>query len=129
MRLRRLRRFPVKMARMSARLKEFLLAAVLLVMPLQGAAATLAGLLCDPGAQMHTPHANGGDDRGTGHNGDQDQGNTGGNSAWHPFHGTVFGAAIVTVLPAAPDFPPRALAPDTSYDRFVPEQPQRPPLA
>lgn len=128
-----MRRFPVKMGRMSVqakeRMKALLLAAALLLMPLQGTAAAVAGLLCDPGTQTHMPQANGGGDRGAHQNGDQGQGNTGGSSAWHPFHSTVFGTAVVTAPAPAPDFPPRAFAPDTAYDRFVPEQPQRPPLA
>lgn len=102
---------------------------VLTVMPLQGAAATLAGLLCDPGAQMHEPHANGGHDRGAHQEGDQDKDGTSGNSVWHPFHSTVFGTVAVTLTVAAPDIPFRAFAPDSLHDLFVPERPQRPPLA
>ncbi|MBI3041784.1 MAG: hypothetical protein HYY78_03055 [Betaproteobacteria bacterium] len=113
---------------MTGRFGKFALLLALAVMPLQGTAATLAGVLCDPGAQ-HQMHANDGHDRGAHEDGDQDKGNTGGNSAWHPFHSTVFGTVVVTVPATAPDLPQRALAPDPSHDLFVPEQPQRPPLA
>lgn len=109
--------------------KRLVLAAVLAVMPLQGTAATLAGLLCDPGAQMHGMHANDGHDRGASQDGDQDKGNTGGIPVWHPFHGAVFGTGVAALPAAAPDFSFRALAPDPSHDLPVLEQPQRPPLA
>jgi hypothetical protein len=114
---------------MAARLKTLLLAAMLLVMPLQGAAATLAGLLCDPGAQMHKVLANGGHDRDTPQDGEQDKDNAGANPVWHPFHGTVLGPVVETLPAAASDSPSWAHAPDISYALFVPGLPQRPPLA
>jgi hypothetical protein len=124
-----MRRILVKMARMSVRLKELLLAVLMLLMPLQGAAATLAGLLCDPAAQMHEMHANGGHERGTPPDGEQHEQNAGVNPVWHPFHGTVLGPVVVISLTPAPRFPSRAFAPDASSHWFVPEQLQRPPLA
>ena len=113
---------------MSFWLKTLVLAAALLVMPLQGIAATLSVLICDGEAQMHAMHANGGQDRGTHQDSNQDEGSASGNSAYHPCHNTVSAPLFVTLLPAAPDFPVRAFAPDSLYDLFVPEQPQRPPL-
>jgi len=124
-----MRRFLVKMARMSVRLKELLLAALLLLIPLQGAAATLAGLLCDPAAQMHAMHANGGHDRDMPQDGEQYEEKAGGDPVWHSFHGVVLGPVVVTLPAPAPHFSSRAFAPDASYDRFVPERLQRPPLA
>lgn len=117
------------MARMSVRVKEFLLTALLLLVPLQGAAATLAGLLCDPAGQMHEMHANGGHDRDTPQNGEPHEGNAGGDPVWHSFHGAVLGPVVVTLPTPAPHFPSRVFAPDASYHWFVPEQPQPPPLA
>jgi len=114
---------------MSVGLKQLLLVAVLLVMPLQGFAAALANLLCHPAAQVHAVHANGGEDRGAHQDGDQDQDRTGGNSVWHSFHGTVFAAPVAALPATARDFPVRASAPDLLHDLFFPEQPQRPPLA
>jgi hypothetical protein len=114
---------------MSLWLKKLVLAAALLVMPLQSIAATLSVLLCNGEAQMDAMHANGGPDRGTHQDSNQDEGSTSGNPAYHPCHNTVSAPLVVTLLAAAPDFPVRAFAPDTLYDLFVPEQPQRPPLA
>lgn len=114
---------------MSLWLKTLVLAAALLVMPLQGIAATLSVLLCNGEAQMHAMHASGGQDRGTHQNSNQNEGSTSGNSAYHPCHNTVSAPLVVTLLATAPDFPVRAFAPDTLFDLFVPEQPQRPPLA
>jgi len=114
---------------MSPWLKELVLAAALLVMPLQGVAATLSVLVCDGEAQMHAMHASGGYDRGTHQNSNQDEGSTSGDSADHPCHNTVSGPLVATLLAAAPEFLVRAFALDTLYDLFVPELPQRPPLA
>jgi len=114
---------------MSPWLKELVLAAALLVMPLQGVAATLSVLVCDGEAQMHAMHASGGYDRGTHQNSNQDEGSTSGDSAHHPCHNAVSGPLVATLLAAAPDFPVRVVAPDTLYGLFVPELPQRPPLA
>jgi len=114
---------------MSPRLKTLVLAAALLVMPLQGIAATLSDLLCDGEAQMHAMHASGGPDRGTHQDSSEDAGGTSGNSVYHPCHNTISAPLVVTFLAAAPAFPVRAFVPDTLYGLFVPEQPQRPPLA
>lgn len=114
---------------MSLWLKTVVLAAALLVMPLQGIAATLSVLLCGGEAQMHAMHANGGQDRGTLQENNQDEGGASGNSAYHPCQNTVSAPLFVTSLAAAPDFPVRAFAPDRSPKLFFPEQPDRPPLA
>ena len=114
---------------MSPWLKTLVLAAALLVMPLQGIAASLSDLLCDGEAQLHAMHASSGPDRGMHQDSNQDAGGTSGNSTYHPCHNTVSAPLVVTFLTAAPDFPVRAFVPDTLYGLFVPEQPQRPPLA
>ena len=114
---------------MSLWLKILVLAVALLVIPLQGVAATLSVLFCHGDAQIHATHANGGHDPGTYQHSNQDEGYTTGNSAFHPCHNTVSAPLVVTLLAAAPDFPVRAFAPDSLHDLFVPEQPQRPPLA
>ena len=114
---------------MSLWLKTLVLAAALLVMPLQGIAASLSVLLCNGEAQMHAMHANGGHDRGTHQDGNQDEGSTNSDSAYHPCHNTASAPLVATLLATAPDFPVRELAPDSLLALFVPEQPQRPPLA
>jgi hypothetical protein len=114
---------------MSGWSRKCVLLLVLTVMPLQGVAATLADLLCDPGGQMHEIYSNGGHGHGTPQGGDQNTDNAGANPVWHPFHGTVLGPAVVISPVAAPDSPLRAHTPEISYDPFVPELPQRPPLA
>ena len=114
---------------MSLWLKNLVLAAALLVMPLQGVAATLSVLLCHGDARIPATHATGGHDRSAYQDSNQDEGNPTDNSAFHPCHNTVSAPLVVTLLAAAPDFPVRAFAPDALYDLFVPELPQRPPLA
>jgi len=114
---------------MSLWLKRLVLAGALVVMPLQGIASTLSVVLCEGETERHAVHANGGYDRGTQQDGNQDEDSTNSNSAYHPCHNTASAPLVVTLLAAAPDFPVRAFAPDTLYDLFVPELPQRPPLA
>jgi len=106
----------------------------LAVMPLQGTAATLSALLCDDEAQTHAMHDPSGHDQGMHHDGhsndQQDTGGAIGNSAYHPCcHYTVSALAAVTLLMARPDSPVGAFAPDALHDLFVPDRPQRPPLA
>jgi len=129
MELRRTGQFPVKIIPMSLGGKKILLVAVLLVMPLHGAAVTLADMLCDLGGQTHQIPANGGHDRDVHQNSDQDKGNTDAHTVWHPFHGTVLGGVTAALLAPAQDFLLWALAPDAPHGLFVPERPQRPPLA
>ena len=115
---------------MFPRLKTLVLAAALLVMPLQGIAATLSDLLCDGEAQMHATHASGGPERGTHHDSNQDADGTNGNSVYHPCGNHIVSAPPISNLPAAlPDFPVQAFAPDPFHDLFLPDRPQRPPLA
>jgi len=115
---------------MSRSLKKLELAAALLVMPLQGIAATLSVLLCHGDPQMHAVQSNGGKDRGVHHGGQQDESGMTGNSAYHPCcNYTVSPPAAVTLTAAPRDFPVRAFAPDSLHDLFVPDRPQRPPLA
>lgn len=109
--------------------RKLVLALALAVMPLQGVAATLTYVLCRGNAQAHAFHASAGHDQGVQHDSQQDQGGTPGN-VFHPCcHYTVFAPAVVMLPAAQPDFPVRAFALDPLYDLFVPDQPQRPPLA
>jgi len=114
-------------------LKRLVLAAALAVMPLQGMAATLSFLLCHGEAQAHASHAGGNHDHASQpdshHEHPADDGAAGG-TLYHPCcHFTA--TAPASVLPAVTpmDFPVLAFSPDTLHDLFVPDRPQRPPLA
>lgn len=115
---------------MSLLLKKLVLATALLVMPLQGIAATLSVLLCHGDVQAHVIHANDAADGAMHGDGQPDDGGTGGNAAFHPCCHNVFSAATLgATLAARPEFPVRAFAPDAVHALFFPELPQRPPLA
>jgi hypothetical protein len=109
-------------------LKRLLLAAALAVMPLQGVAAAMAALVCHGDAQAHAA-LEGVHDHGAQPDNHQDGGTTGDNSDHLCCHVTVSGPPAVTLPAALPDFPIRAFVPDSLHDLFVPDQPQRPPLA
>ena len=116
--------------RMSLSLKKLVLGAVLLVLPFQGVAATMTLLLCHGDAQAHTTHVTGAPDRGTHHDGQPDEGGASGNPGNHLCcHGAVSASPVVALPAALPDFPVRIVAPDLLPDLFVPDRPQRPPLA
>jgi len=115
-------------------LKKLVLAAALAVMPLQGVAAALSALLCHGEAQTHAAHAGSGHDHDSHQDGHHDKhsGDDGaaGSSVYHLCcHYTVSAPAAVTLPVSLPDFPVRAFVPDPLHDLFVPDRPQRPPLA
>jgi hypothetical protein len=116
---------------MSLRVKNIVLFLALAVMPLQGIAATLALLVCHNDATEHALCVTQLADslqHGPQHNSPQDENSASGN--YHPCgHNTASAPLVVTLLAAAPDFPVRAFAPDALHDLFVPDRPQRPPLA
>jgi len=115
---------------MSLSLKKFVLAAALLVMPLQGVAASLSVLLCHGDLRAHIMHAMDAGDRATVGDSQSDNGGIGGDLAYHPCcHNVVSAAPIAAPLAAQPEFPVRTFAPDALRDLFVPDRPQRPPLA
>jgi hypothetical protein len=115
---------------MSLSLKRFVLAAALVAVPLQGIAATLSALLCHGEAQAHVMHASHAGDRTMVGDSGPDDGGIGGDLASHPCCHNVVSAAPIAAAPAAPpDFRVRAFAPDLLHDLFVPDRPQRPPLA
>ena len=108
---------------------KLVLVLALAVMPLQGMAATLSFLSCQGDAQEHAMHTQ---DPGHSmhHDGHPDEGGATGHSLYHPCCNVTASAPPVMTLSAVPpDFPVRSFAPDSFHDPFVPEQPQRPPLA
>lgn len=122
----------------TSRIRRFVLAAALAVMPMQGAASVLSVLLCHGEEQAHAPHAQPGgygEDHHAGHQHERapadrhDDGMT----STGPHHlccNLTAAAPPIVVLPAMlPEFPVRAFVPDSLHDLYFPDQPQRPPLA
>jgi len=106
------------------------LALAIAVMPLQGIAASISVLACHGEADAHAVH---GQDTQHGHHAqDQHDEDTGSNNdpAFHLCcHLTAPGLAGMTSVPAMPDFALPATSPQPLHDLFVPDRPQRPPLA
>jgi hypothetical protein len=111
-------------------LRRLALAVAMLTMPLQGATATLSIVLCQGDAKAHVMHSPDGAAHDA-HLGDQsNEGGMGGNPAHHPCCGHVLSAPpALTCSGNLTDSPIRAFAPDALQDLFVPDRPQRPPLA
>ena len=115
---------------MTAWCKKLALVLVLTAMPLQGVAATLSILLCHGEAQAHAMHDQGSHDHGVPHDNHQDEGGTTGHSAYHLCCNVTASAPSIAISPATqPDFPVRSFVPDPLHDLFIPDRPQRPPLA
>jgi hypothetical protein len=116
---------------MSARwLKKLILAAALAAMPLQGVAAGMAVLLCHGDAQAHATHDSGDHDHGPKQDGHHDDSSGTGVGSYHLCcHYTVSAPSVFTAAAVLPEFHVRTFAPDSLHDLFVPDQPQRPPLA
>jgi hypothetical protein len=125
---------------MTAWSRKLVLFLALAVMPLQGFAVALSVLLCHGDAQMHAMHVTGGshehgaDDAGHEHGpqaaaGSHDDGSTG-NASYHLCCNLTASAPPVAVTPgAAPDFRVESFVPAPLHDLFIPDRPQRPPLA
>jgi hypothetical protein len=111
--------------------RKFVLALALAVMPLQGIAATLSVLACHGDAAGHDTHAYGGHDHGASHQGQQhNDGGASGDLTYHLCcHHTVSGVGSATLIPAMADFSMLTPAPQPLHDLFLPDRPQRPPLA
>jgi hypothetical protein len=115
------------------RYAKFIVVAVLAVMPLQGVAATLSALSCHGEAQGHAMHAGGAHEHGTLHDGQPHRqdgaGDTSGNAVHPCCHHCVAAPAAVALAVTPPELPAHARAPRDLQDLFVPDRPQRPPLA
>ena len=111
-------------------LNRLALTVALIAMPLQGATATLSVLLCHGDAKAHVTHSPDGAAQDAQHGDHSNQGGLGGHPAHHPCCGHVVSAPpSLTFSGNLPDSPIRAFAPDALQDLFVPDRPQRPPLA
>lgn len=107
-----------------------MLAAALMVMPLQGIAATLSVLLCHSKIRAHLMQA---DTAGSGATHGESQSNdagTGGGPAYHPCCHNMVSAMPCAAPPASLlQAPVRVFAPDAFHHLFFPDRPDRPPLA
>lgn len=115
---------------MSVVSKRLVLAAALLVMPLQGVAATLSVLLCHGDIRVQTMHADTGGDHAVRGESQPNGGGTGGNFAYHPCCHNIVSATPRAIPVAAPlETGVQAIAPDALHDLFFPDRPDRPPLS
>jgi len=114
--------------------KRFVLLLLLLTLPTQGIAAALSGLVCDSAGEKQLAHIAHADNS---HHADaQSDGSYAHDDDGIDVHYDNFSCNhLVFVLPAVmvpatvPDFPLWASSAHTLADLFVPERPQRPPLA
>ncbi|HXF65216.1 MAG TPA: hypothetical protein VNK67_00765 [Burkholderiales bacterium] len=110
--------------------RRFVLLLALAVLPLQGLAAALPSVACHGDAQLHAAHASGASGHEAHEGGAVPDGSAPPDSTYHLCCHYSVSAPLVATLPAdAPDFQVRTVAPDPLHDLFVPEQPDRPPLA
>jgi len=122
---------------MSSWLNKLVLVLAIAVMPLQGAAAAFSMLACLNGEDAHAAHAvpthgdgdhAAGHDHGT-HHGGSDDSSTGNHADDFCCHHLVSGLPLVSFAPVAPDFSVQTWGPQPLHDLFLPDRPQRPPLA
>lgn len=116
---------------MSNRAKHFVLILALAVLPLQGMAAAFSSIVChdglgDPVATV--THAGGGHGHGAEHHSPSDDGQESGvdHASCHPLTPVL---PVVSLPATAADFPVWAPASHALPDLFIPDRPQRPPLA
>lgn len=110
--------------------RKLVLALAFAVMPLQGVAATLSVLLCHGEAPAPAMNDQDSHDHGAPHGNSQDEGGTTGDAPYQLCYNiTVSALPIMTLPTVVPEFSVRAFVPEPLYDPFVPDRPQRPPLA
>ena len=110
-------------------MNKLVLVLAIAVMPMQGIAATLAAVLCSGEAQTFAMHEQDGHDHGTQHHSQNDDGSTSDQISHLCCHHVVSGVLVSMPPPAIPDFPALTSAPQLLHDLFLPDRPQRPPLA
>jgi hypothetical protein len=110
--------------------RKLVLLLAMAVLPLQGAAAALSVLLCHGDAQQHALHAQGGHGHAAHGENQPDQGNSPSPQGYHLCcHCSVSAVEVAMPLPALPLSRTFALAPASLHVHFVPDRPDRPPLA
>lgn len=115
---------------MSVWCKRILLAVALVVLPMQGIAVGLSFLACHGDSDLHAVHNHDGHGNGSHEHDSHDHGNSTSDAPSHLCcHLTVSGIPAVTPTAFMPD--PAALnsEPRLLHDLFLPDRPQRPPLA
>src|SRR4030095_2262431 len=119
---------------MSSWIKKAVLLLAVVVMPVQGVAATLSFLICHGDAQAHAMHGQPVHDHAaahdhTHHNTHNDNASANGDPTNHLCcHHTLSGVPVMALPPAIPDFSLIAMAPEPLHDLYFPDRPQRPPL-
>jgi hypothetical protein len=116
--------------------RKLVLLLAVAVMPLQGAAATFSLLACLQGEDGHGAHAiQAGHNQGIPHDhgmqqdAQSDDGGPGNHADHLCCNYFVSALPLDSHLALAPDFPAQARTPQQLHDLFLPDRPQRPPLA
>jgi hypothetical protein len=117
---------------MVSRAKRFVLILALAVLPIQGIGASFAKLACHGAAEGHAApiaHAHDGHEHGTQPPSHSEDGKGADSEHYYSCHHltVVFPAATLPATPA--DFPHWARSSYGLPDLFIPDRPQRPPLA
>ena len=118
---------------MLSRVRKIVLLFMLAALPLQGVAATLSFLYCHGDARGHALHEPDAHDHAAQHDGSHgnpaDESNTGSPGYHLCCNLTVSAPPTIVVPQSVPSFHFRASVPDSLHDLFIPDRPQRPPLA
>lgn len=112
--------------------KRFVLLLALVMLPVQGIAAALSSIVCDAGSNeptAHVAHAKDGHDHGAQREGLPDDSDANIQHEHFSCHHLVFMLPAVTPPTTVSDFPVWASLSHSLPDLFVPDRPQRPPLA
>lgn len=112
--------------------KRFVLLLALVVLPAQSATAAFYGAICHGSAEdnaAHVVHASGGHNHGAQHDGTSYEDDSPAQTEHFSCHPLVSVLPAVTLLMSTSKFSSWAAWPHRLSDLFVPERPQRPPLA
>lgn len=112
--------------------KRFVLLLALVVLPAQSATAAFYGAICHgsaDGQSAHLAHAGDGHDHGAQRDSHSSDDGTAEQSEHFSCHPLVSVLPALTLLVDAPNFSVWAIPAHGLSDLFVPERPQRPPLA
>lgn len=112
--------------------KRFVLLLALVMLPVQAMATALSGLVCNSDGRenmTHVAHANDGHGHSAQRDSHSDDDGTNVHSEYFSCHHLVFILPALTRPVTVSDFPLWAWSAHTLPDLFVPDRPQRPPLA